>query len=235
MCLTRSLVIRFLLTYGLLFLAILVPLSVYHQPIKKYILETQQITASKAKSQVLGYQTPNFKLLAQDLLNAHVFKPEEMDTYINGRHYLSFYKKGSELFPELFEMPYMLGVCYFWQGDLPSAERSLRQSLQINPVFFWAYYNLGLLYLKSGQFDAAIALFSRAREIPPPLTLKLLHDIQAFFIIWGYMPDPQGYINVQLQKADEQIKYLLMVSLACKNHHAADVHFDPDQWNPVFF
>ena len=129
----------------------------------------------------------------------------------------------------------MLGICHFWMGDYPDAEASLRQSLQINPVFFWGYYNLGLLCLKNGQIDAAIALLSRAKEIPPPITVKILHELQAFYIIWKYMPDPEGYINGHLQRADQQVNYLLMVAIAIKNHHGADVHFDPNQWNPVFF
>ena len=84
---------RFCLTFGLLFLVVLVPLSVYYQPLKKHIVETQQITALQAKSQVLGYQTPNFQTLAKNLVEGHVFKPEELDTWSGGRHYLSFYQK----------------------------------------------------------------------------------------------------------------------------------------------
>lgn len=226
---------RFCLSYGLLCLIVLVPVTVYYQPLKKYVVDTQEITALKAKSQVLGYQTPNFQLLAQDLLEGHVFKPEEFTTWTGGAHYLSFYQKGSELFPDLFEMHYMLGICHFWMGDLPDAETALRKSLQINPVFFWSYYNLGLLYLKAGQVDAAIALLSRAKAIPPQLTIKFLHDFQAFYIILKYMPDPEGYINGRILQADKQIDYLLLIALAIKNNHGADVHFDPNQWNPVFF
>ena len=202
---------RFLGTFGLFFLVFFILWAAYGQVFYKHIVETGQITALKAKSQILGYQTPNFKLLAQDLLETHIFNPGDLNNYENGAHFLSFYKKGSELFPELFEMSYMEGICHFWDGDLPLAEASLRKSLKINPYFFWSNYNLGLLYLKNGQLDAAIALLSIAQKIPPPLTEKWLHDLQAFFIIWKFMPDPQNYIKGSLQKADQRINDLLMI------------------------
>ena len=226
---------RFCLTYGLLFLAVILPVTVYYQPLKQYIDDTQQRTSSMAKSRTLGYITPDFKQLAQNILEGHVFKPEELDAWADRHRYLSFYKKGAELFPNLFEMYYMEGVCQLWMGDSASAEASLRQSLQINPVFFWSYYNLGLLYLKNGQTDSAIALFAQAKQIPIPITAKILHDIQAFYTVWLNMPDPENYINGHLQQANRQINYLMMVALAIKNNRAADAHFDPDQWNPVFF
>lgn len=231
----RSSFFRFLTTFGILFLLLLILLTVAYNPLKKHILVTQQITALQAKSRVLGYQTPDFKQLAQNLQNGHIFKPYEIDNWRAGTAYLSFFKKGSELFPDLFEMHYMRGICQFWHGDYPSAEASLKESLQINPVFFWSYYNLGLLYLKNGQIDAAIALLSQAQRIPPQLTEKFLHDPEAFQIIWRFMPDPENYIQRHLQQAGLQSRYLLLVALAVKNHRSADVHFDPNQWNPVFF
>jgi tetratricopeptide (TPR) repeat protein len=226
---------RFAATYGLFVLTIIFPLIIFYKPLQKHVLETQLYSSMIAKSRVLGYQTPDFKQLAQDLLNNHIFKPEEINAWDTGQHYLSFFQKGTELFPELFEMHYMLGICQFWTGDLPAAESSLRQSLDINPMFFWSYYNLGLLYLKTGHIDAAITLLSEAKKIPPPITGKILHDLQAFEIIWKYMPDPQTYINNHLQEANQQIDYLLLVALAIQNHHALNLPFDPNQLEPVFF
>ena len=232
---TRFSFFRFSLTFGLLFLLFLVLLTVGYSPLRNHVIETQRITSLKAKSLVLGYQTPDFKSLAQNLLENHVFNSTELHDYRAGRDYLSFYKKASELFPNNFEFFYMQGICYFWMGDLPSAESNLRQSLQINPVFFWSYYNLGLLYLKNGKIDAAIELFSIARHVTPPITQKFLHDLQAFWIIWRYMPNPESTINSHLQEADQKIDYLLLIALAIKNHSQVKAPFDPNQWNPIFF
>lgn len=226
---------RFGLTYGLLLLLAIILLTVAYRPLKSHVLETRQITSLQAKSRILGYQTPDFRLLARDLLENHVFKPDELNNKANGTGYLFFYAKASELFPDEFEMFYMRGICQFWMGDLPSAEASLRKSLEINPVFFWSYYNLGLLYLKTGNIDAAIALFSRAQHIPPGLTKKFLHDLQAFEIIWRFMPDPENYINNQLQKAKQQTDAFVQTAFVLKDHAAAQAHADLDQWNPVFF
>jgi tetratricopeptide (TPR) repeat protein len=226
---------RFGLTFGLFIVAILIPLIIFKQAIKENILETQQYTSSKAKSQILGYQTPEFNKLAQDLLNHHVFVSNELDNYRAGTGYLSFYRKGVELFPELFELYYMQGICQFWMGDYDSAQLSFRKSLEINPVFFWSYYNLGLLYLKTGHIDAAIALLSRAREIPVAITVKFLSQLEAFQIIWKFMPDPSSYIRNRLEEANQNINYLLLIALAVKNQRASEVHFDPNQWHPIFF
>jgi len=227
--------LRFFLTFGILSLGILVLSTAYYQPIKKYVLKTQEYTSFESKIRILGYQTPDFKKLAHNLLEEHVFKDRELNNYLLGVDYLSFFKKGSELFPNNFEMFYMEGICYFWQGDLSAAQDALQKSLQINPVFFWGYYNLGLLEMKRGHLDAAIALFSLAQKVDPQMTKKCLHDLQAFFIIWQYMPDAENFINGHLQKAHQQVDYFLLVALAVKNHHLSDVHFNPDQWNPVFF
>jgi tetratricopeptide (TPR) repeat protein len=132
-------------------------------------------------------------------------------------------------------MHYMEGVCYFWLGDLDAAEHSFTQSLQINPVFFWANYNLGLLYLKRGQINNALTFFIRAMRIPSDVTEKLLHDYQVFYTIWKNMPNPPDYIRNSLKLADQQIDYFLLVALAVKNNHAASIPFDPNKWNPVFF
>jgi tetratricopeptide (TPR) repeat protein len=225
---------RFLSTFGLLSLLLIVLSTAAYKPLKDHIVQTQQMTAWTAKSRVLGYQTPDFKQLAKNLFNDHVFKPREVNDHRAGTNYVSFYKKGVELFPELFEMYYMQGICYFWMNDLPLAEASLQQSLKLNPGFFWSYYNLGLLYLKTGQIDAAVLLFTAAKNIPPEITKKTIYDLQAFNIIWRYMSEPENYINRRLHEADLQINYFLLVALAVKNHQNA-VHFDPNQWDPVFF
>lgn len=215
------LLFRFLLTFGLFILLFCIFLFLGLHPFKKHILETQALTEFKAKNRVLGYQTPNFILLAQNILTDHIFSPQELDDPRAGTTYLNFYKKASELFPEYFEMHYLKGVCYAWMGDIAQAKLSLQKALELNPTFFWAYYNLGLLYLKEGEAAAAIKLFSYAQKLPLPLTEKSLYDLQGFQIIWRYMPHAQEYVHRHLEYVHQQISDLSTIKT--------------NQWHPIFF
>ena len=120
--------LRFLMTYGLLFLLGLGIVLFAYSPLKKHIEATQLLTSIKAKNQILGYQTPDFKQLAIDILQGHIFSANDLDTRTNNAHnlpYLPFYEKAADLFPDSFEMHYFKGVCYLWMGKSVQARESL--------------------------------------------------------------------------------------------------------------
>ena len=193
-------------------------------PSKDHIIETQATTAIKARNLILGYQTPDFQRLAYDILNQQLFTSDELQNYRIDDHYLPylpFYEKGSELFPDSFEMYYFKGVCYLWLGRLEEAKDSLHKALVINPYFFWTYYNLALLYLRDGQPTPAIHLLSIAENLPIETTESAIREIQAFAIIWFYMTEPQIYIHQHLIAAYQQVM----------NPQMTDIQ----QWHPVFF
>jgi tetratricopeptide (TPR) repeat protein len=205
------------------------------KPLKEHILSMQQITDFKAKSRVLGYQTPDFKELAQVIYSGKVLKPAEYDNYRKGMHYLSFYNKGSELFPNLFEMHYLKGVCYASMGEHLEARRSLEEALRLNPAFLWTYYNLAILYLNAGNIDRSLELLSAAQNIPPAISAQLLYELQGFNIILRYLPSPEDYVKTSLEKCIKRMHELFLAALIIKKNSLSTFTLDSSQWRHLFF
>jgi len=212
-----------MMTYGLFLLLALATALFAYRPLRQHILDTQALTDAGAKNRVLGYQTPDFESLAKNIFTEYNFTPYDIEKYrLTGSElpYLSFYQQGAEFFPDLFEMHYFKGICYLWLGQLDKAKASLERSLELNPSFFWTYYNLALIYLKAEQPIPALKMLSFAKQIPLEPTEEAIHTVQAFQIIWRYMPDP-NYIHSHLLKVRDQIE------------HAQSEEIQ--QWRPVFF
>ena len=215
---------RFSMTYGLLLLLGLCLTLFAYAPFKNHIIQTQRITAFKAKNSILGYQTPDFKHLAAYILAGHLFTSEDLINYRPDAHYLAylpFYEKAATLFPDSFEMHYFKGVCYLWIGDLAQAKSSLERSLEINKTFFWTYYNLALTDLRIGDANTAFKLLAMAQNLNPLLTEKAMFELEAFRIIWSFIPVPGDYIHHHLVDMHEQIDHLNLTEI--------------EQWHPIFF
>jgi tetratricopeptide (TPR) repeat protein len=71
-----------------------------------------------------------------------------------------------------------LGVAYAVKGDLPAAERSYRQALEIEPGLFEAELNLGNLLRVTGRATEAIPHLERALE-RSPRDADALRELQA--------------------------------------------------------
>lgn len=60
-----------------------------------------------------------------------------------------------------------LGDVYCREGNYQLGIRAFLRAIQLNPTYVNAYHNLGLAYLKMGDFDQAIVWFKRATAIYP--------------------------------------------------------------------
>ncbi|MEI8010967.1 MAG: tetratricopeptide repeat protein [Candidatus Omnitrophota bacterium] len=214
-------IIKFIFSYGLLGALLSVTLLLFPKPIQAHLTHMQELTAWNAKNKILGYQTPDFSPLASQILNNHAFTPANTDNP-QSAYYLDFFVKGAELFPEKFEMHYMKGVCLFWAGNIAEAENAFRESLKRNPFFFFTYYNLGLLHAQNGRHDTALKLFEAAKAMPPELTLNALLSLQAFQIIWRYMPQPQQHMINRINAIRQQLN---------RNNTNEEIK----TWHPAFF
>lgn len=111
--------------------------------------------------------------------------------------YEIYFKIASEFLPVSFAGHYLMGICHQSQGRSQEALESYRRSLHLNSGFFWAYYNMGIIYWRAGQFDAARAAWSTALKLPAQGSLqalfsdKLLRDIVAGLQKDGYDPGRQ--------------------------------------------
>jgi tetratricopeptide (TPR) repeat protein len=67
--------------------------------------------------------------------------------------------------PPFPDTSYYLGYAYFKQGDLKAAEKWLKEAAQANPRDARAPYQLGLVYRKEGQEEAARTAFALSDEL----------------------------------------------------------------------
>lgn len=64
-------------------------------------------------------------------------------------------------------LAYNAGVYAFQSGLYLRAEEKFLESLEINPDFFEANYNLGTLYYIRGKYDKAVEYLTKAKELNP--------------------------------------------------------------------
>jgi len=67
--------------------------------------------------------------------------------------------------PPFPDTAYYLGLACFKQGDLPAAEKWLRQAAQANPRDSLAPYQLGMVYRKQGREQEAKKAFAESAEL----------------------------------------------------------------------
>jgi tetratricopeptide (TPR) repeat protein len=67
--------------------------------------------------------------------------------------------------PPFPDTAYYLGLACFKQGDLPAAEKWLRQAAQANPRDSLAPYQLGMVYRKLGREEEAKKAFAESAEL----------------------------------------------------------------------
>ena len=66
----------------------------------------------------------------------------------------------------------LLGFCYYHDGRMDEAITAYQRASQLNPAFFWPYYNLGVIYFNQKNYTAAAPYFKQAAATDPRETLR---------------------------------------------------------------
>jgi tetratricopeptide (TPR) repeat protein len=132
---------------------------------KQWFAATRQEVDSRYAINMLNFNMPGTYLpLAEALAQG---KPIDAN-------YQTYYELTAEFLPQDFASHYLLALCYHSRGQAEQAAQSYRKSLTLNPNFFWAYYNLGLLYWQGGQPADARRIWGAALSGSPEVTIKSL-------------------------------------------------------------
>src|SRR5712672_206680 len=67
--------------------------------------------------------------------------------------------------PPFPDTAYYLGFAYFKQGDLPAAEKWLKEAIRLNPRDARVQYQLGFVYRKQGREEEAKKTFAASEEL----------------------------------------------------------------------
>ena len=99
-----------------------------------------------------------------------------------------------------------------WGGDV---DRSLELAFQyariaweLDPSDYWSHWLLGLLYLRQGQHDQAMAAYERARELNPN-DVDLLADIAWPLILVGRAEDAIAAVNQAMRRKPNLPQYFM--------------------------
>ncbi len=181
-------------------LCLLCTFFIFKNCIALHLHEQKTYTSTNAKSRILGFQTPNFTILAKWLYTKTPIAPNQINDRLQGQFFLMFYEKAAALYPDSFEMHHCLGFCQLIAGDTAKAKASFIASLKINPTFIYSYYNLAIILLQEGNLPMAKQMLATALSLDPSLTIKPILEQQAFTIIWRFFPKPETYIAEQLKE-----------------------------------
>ena len=79
------------------------------------------------------------------------------------------YRRAVEAKPNLVEALLVLTDCLVEEGELPAAIDAIEHLVSLDPESSWSHNYAGLVYFKSGDFDAARAHFLSALDSQPEL------------------------------------------------------------------
>lgn len=68
----------------------------------------------------------------------------------------------------------MLGFCYERLGEAEMAKSAYKDSISLNPDYFWPYFDLGVIYFNENKFSQAENYFHQAIDQMPIKTIVLL-------------------------------------------------------------
>jgi len=90
------------------------------------------------------------------------------------RNFADYYEHLLGVFPGLRDAYGLLGYCYHYLNDDPKAVRFLKKSIEVDPDYFWNYYNLAVIYINESRYREASDMLQKALTVDPKTTFKRL-------------------------------------------------------------
>lgn len=107
------------------------------------------------------------------------------------RDSLRYYQAISDYAPQMSEAYHLSGVCHYLLGEKEAAIANQQKAVSLEPYFFWAWYDLGLMYYREDQFAQSAKAFRGALNAPPVVTSKSLRSSRIFVEIIRSVNDPE--------------------------------------------
>lgn len=111
--------------------------------------------------------------------------------------YSRYYKKVTEVLPDLADAFGLYGYTLYRQGKTQEAKDAYQNAVKLDPDFFWFHYNLGLLYFHDQQFEKAAESMRKGLSVDKittftfiinsprlylPLILHQTHDVKSYIV-----------------------------------------------------
>lgn len=85
---------------------------------------------------------------------------------------IMYYRLISDLAPQMAETHHLLGLCYYLSNKKDEALEAQSQAVRLEPRFFWAWYNLGIMEYTHGRYLQAAEAFKRCLTIKADIAPK---------------------------------------------------------------
>jgi len=128
--------------------------------------------------------------------------------------YSNYYEKVVQFNPDMTEAYGVLGFCYYQLGDYERTIVAYKKAISLNKYFFWFPYNLGIIYLKTGQYNQARESFKAAMATRPEHALLFIQSSKWIYppIIGALVKNFRVSITEQLKMAYYDCKRLLILT-----------------------
>ncbi len=124
----------------------------------------------------------------------------------------------------------MLGFCQELSGNSRKALRAYQSALSINPNDFWAYYNLGVIQYKEGNYSQAFDSFKHSLETDLKQNLYTLYRSKVYTDV--RLSDPE-FVNYDYVKGLEEGRLSAYVYLMASKSILSNQGFNvPNNLNP---
>ena len=125
--------------------------------VQQHIHNQRQKVKFKAKLDMLNLTMP---VSYDDLV--HFIQSDRKPVEGSLTPYVDYYERVVEYMPQRADGYAMLAFCYYYQGGIEKAILLYQRAIQLNADFFWAFYNLGIIYFNQGEYSMASDFFKKA-------------------------------------------------------------------------
>lgn len=162
--------------------------------------------ASKGRGAALSRLMPDhgWLLLYTDMHQASALR--HFDEFVH------FYEQLLEYMPYTADAFGMLGFVHYHMGNKDKALAAYQRAIELNPLYFWFYYNKGFVHFERGEYTQALGLFRDAMSTSPDTAMSFIYMSKVFIPVREVTQDYQGTINVRLHKAYRECYKLVLMS-----------------------
>jgi len=115
--------------------------------------------------------------------------------------------------PQMAEAYHLLGLGHHFLGENHAALGNQHKAVLLNPNFFWAWYNLGVMEYQEGKFAKAAESFQRALALRPEFVGKVLVSSRIFVEIIRSSETTEVLNAQRVQTGYREAEQLLAASL----------------------
>lgn len=125
---------------------------------------------------------------------------------------VQYYQTISDYVPDIAEAQHLLGACHYLLGQTQQALTSQQKAVVLEPRFFWAWYNLGLMLYQQGEFSQSGRAFQQALRVSPVETMRIVRSSKIYVEILRSAQAAESLTMGQLENGYRKAALFLQAS-----------------------